>query len=127
MAQTDSDNILLITQLQHVEQTNPALVAVLTQKIKNDGYFTDPIIVDRYTNIILNGHHRTEACRSLKLRYIPVVYVDYQGLITLTTPEGNKKVTKRALLKGLQPFKTVNFPELDQTVERVKIPLTKLR
>lgn len=40
---------------------------------------TIPIIVDKDTNVILDGHHRYYAFLILKLKKIPVFYVDYKS------------------------------------------------
>ncbi|MEM0374163.1 MAG: ParB N-terminal domain-containing protein [Sulfolobaceae archaeon] len=36
-----------------------------------------PIIVDYNSNVIIDGHHRWFASRLLKLKRIPVIYIDY--------------------------------------------------
>lgn len=117
--------LLTIDSLVSVEHTNIALVRVLTNKIRNDGFFTEPILVDKDTRIILNGHHRTEACKKLGFTKIPCIVVDYQGEITVTTSRGNKPVTKEYLLSRLSPFKTVNFPQLRKS--DIIIPLYELQ
>ena len=42
-----------------------------------DNMIKQPIIVDRNTGIILDGHHRYNAARILGLKKIPVFFVDY--------------------------------------------------
>ncbi len=44
----------------------------LLRQISNDGYLNNPIIVDKNTMIILDGHHRFNAIKLLKLSLSPV-------------------------------------------------------
>ncbi len=46
----------------------------LTNQIKKDGYFRDPIIVDKNTMIILDGHHRFNASKMIGLSSSPVYF-----------------------------------------------------
>ena len=49
---------------------------LLTMTLRWDG-FTKPLIVDRVTGAILDGHHRHAVARRLELVRIPVIAVDY--------------------------------------------------
>jgi len=49
----------------------------LVQAISSRGVWTTPIIVDRHTGIILDGHHRFVAAKKLGLELIPAIVVDY--------------------------------------------------
>jgi ParB-like chromosome segregation protein Spo0J len=44
----------------------------LIKEIKKDGFINNPIIVDRNTRIILDGHHRFNAIKFLGLALSPV-------------------------------------------------------
>ncbi|KKR96535.1 MAG: ParB domain protein nuclease [candidate division TM6 bacterium GW2011_GWE2_41_16] len=46
----------------------------LFKKITGDGYINDPIIVDKNTMIILDGHHRFNVLRTLGLASSPVYF-----------------------------------------------------
>lgn len=94
------------------EVVNEELVFVLTNKIVNDGKFIEPIIIDKSTNLVLNGHHRLESCKRLKLKKIPCIVVDYKYRVSVTTFLRNIEVDKKSLMKMKLPFKTVNFPDL---------------
>lgn len=54
-------------------------VTELMNDIVRDGRLIYPILVDRETMIILDGHHRVEALKRLGARYIPAILVDYRG------------------------------------------------
>ena len=51
----------------------------VTLKTLFRGYFKKPILVDRKTNTILDGHHRHWASKRLMLKKIPCYCVDYLG------------------------------------------------
>ena len=68
--------ILKITDLRTHEELNKESL----QKIKDSmklGTFTNPIIVDRNTNVILDGMHRYELLKQLEYDLIPCQLVDY--------------------------------------------------
>lgn len=54
-----------------------AHVEDLVDAIEHEGIIRDPIIVDRRTNVVLDGMHRVSAARRLGLIGIPACYVDY--------------------------------------------------
>lgn len=50
----------------------------LQKKIAADGCITDPIIVDKNTMVILDGHHRFNAIKRLGLTHSPVFLCQLQ-------------------------------------------------
>jgi len=59
------------------EQTVPDHLTALKEEIERDGVLIRPIVVDRHSLVILDGHHRAEALLALGCRLIPVYLVDY--------------------------------------------------
>jgi ParB-like chromosome segregation protein Spo0J len=59
----------LIKQHEHIIKTH---LLEITREIKQDGFVRNPIIVDKNTMIILDGHHRFNAIKSLGLTSSPV-------------------------------------------------------
>lgn len=49
----------------------------LLAEIKKDGCIKDPIIADKNTLVILDGHHRFNALKRLGAKFCPVCLVDY--------------------------------------------------
>lgn len=66
---------------------DPRDFELLLKSMREDG-FTQPIIVQRSTNQIVDGEHRWKAAKELGLTQIPIVYVDM-------TPEQMKIATLR--------------------------------
>jgi ParB-like chromosome segregation protein Spo0J len=67
-------NICLLEHglLRQHEKINDRHVEELVCQIAQDGCVRDPIIVDKRTLIILDGHHRFNALKKLGLVRIPV-------------------------------------------------------
>lgn len=62
--------------IQH-ERVCRARLIVVYKQINEDGVIRRPVIVDKTTNVILDGHHRVQALRDLGAKRVPVVYVNY--------------------------------------------------
>ncbi|MCI4371901.1 MAG: ParB N-terminal domain-containing protein [Thermoplasmata archaeon] len=71
--------VVELAKLRGHEETRPQLLAELTAKIKRDGYLKQPILVADRDFVILDGHHRVEAVRSLGCIRIPAYLVDYDS------------------------------------------------
>lgn len=52
-------------------------LAKLVAEIRNAGVFYPPVLVDRATRVILDGHHRWQASTRLGLLVVPCYSVDY--------------------------------------------------
>jgi len=59
----------LIKQHERIRKSH---LSELIREIKHDGFVRNPIIVDKNTMIILDGHHRFSAIKSLGLTSSPV-------------------------------------------------------
>lgn len=82
------------------EQTLPGYLAQLTEEIRQDGELRQPIIVDRHSLVILDGHHRAAALKSLGCGLIPVYLVDYfHPAISVLPRRPDLPVTKEAVVR----------------------------
>jgi ParB-like chromosome segregation protein Spo0J len=61
------------------EETIPKDLTDLKDKIEKDGVLKAPILVDKNTNVVLDGMHRTAALNELGCNYTCVCYVDYEN------------------------------------------------
>lgn len=66
-----------IDDLKEHERIDPRHLLRLERLIKRDGVQRDPIIVDRKTRVVLDGHHRIEIFRRMRLKKIAAYQVDY--------------------------------------------------
>jgi hypothetical protein len=108
------------------EEIIPKILSSLVEKIKNDGVWIDPIIVDEKTMIVLDGVHRVAAAEKLGFKYIPVCLVDYDNpSIELHTWSRVFKPTRResgviidyleVFLRALNAssYRSIHIPSLD--------------
>ena len=106
--------VVELRRLHGHERIRPALLKELTEQIRRDGFLKRPILVAARDFVILDGHHRAEAIRSLGCTKIPVYLVDYESdFVSLATwPDATvvvvskKEVIRRGLTKDLFPPKT---------------------
>ena len=89
---------------------------LIFEKVKDDQYWTKPVVLDSENYLIMDGHHRFEAAKQLKLRKIPAILVSYKD-VRVWSLRTSEKVTvelvrERALLGEIYPNKTVKhkFP-----------------
>lgn len=75
----NSMQLILINTIKRHERTLGRRVANLVRAIKKEGCLKRPIIVDKRSLVILDGHHRVEALRQLGATHVPAHLVDYQS------------------------------------------------
>src|SRR2546430_6386636 len=63
--------VVEIGRLRGHERIRPALLEQLMEQIRKDGYLRRPVLVADGELVILDGHHRVEAVRSLVARLVP--------------------------------------------------------
>jgi hypothetical protein len=59
------------------EEIIPDVVDKLVAKIEADGIFTNPIMVDEKSLVVLDGMHRVAAVQKMGYRFMPVCLIDY--------------------------------------------------
>ncbi|MEW6031767.1 MAG: ParB N-terminal domain-containing protein [Bacillota bacterium] len=92
--------LLEVQALARHEEVIPEHLAALTAEIAEDGELREPIVVDRHTLVILDGHHRAEAVRALGCSLIPAYLVDYADpAIRVTTRRSEIALTKEAVVR----------------------------
>lgn len=73
----------------------------LLRQIKLAGKLKNPIVVDKNSLVILDGHHRFWAIKQLNLSSIPVVLVDYrQKKIRVFSRRKGVKVNKKMIIEA---------------------------
>ncbi len=94
-------HLVELEKLRHHEEVDPEHLRELTQQIADDRILKYAIVVDRKTNVILDGEHRYNALINLGCRRIPVIYVDYESPdIEVWAWGGNYKLTKRDVVEA---------------------------
>ncbi|MCX6818738.1 MAG: ParB N-terminal domain-containing protein [Candidatus Aenigmarchaeota archaeon] len=89
-----------ITALKEHEEIDEQHLSQLTEKIRSDGFLKDPIIVDKNTNIILDGHHRFNSLRRIGCKRIYACFVDYKSPRIRVCSRRKERVTKELVINA---------------------------
>lgn len=94
----DEEDVQLVPVewLKPHEEIKPRNRDKLLEMTKRWGGYTKPLIVDKLTGAILDGHHRYSIAEKLNLAQIPVIAVDY-----LTDESIEVDVWPSAAIEGL--------------------------
>ncbi|MEK7514182.1 MAG: ParB N-terminal domain-containing protein [Patescibacteria group bacterium] len=88
-------------KLKPHEQIRKRYLIKLARQIKRDGLIKKPIIVDRKTWVILDGHHRFASAKLLGWPSTPAHLVNYHSeKITVRSWRKNIIVTKKMVLSA---------------------------
>lgn len=124
--------IVSLKKLKEHEEIIPERFEKLKNEILSNGLLKEPIIVDKNTNIILDGHHRFNILRSLGYSKIAVQYVDYNDpKIIVDSWDGSEKQTKESVIEKVN--KGEKFPPkttkhiIPNRLKDLMISLDKLR
>ena len=130
------EGVILVetVSLRDHEEVIPDNLETRTSKLLSKGFYK-PIIVDRGSMVILDGHHKWTAAKSLGLARVPVVMVDYlvdEGVLVDVWPDcGKESVTKTEVLEmgvsgDVFPPKTSRHT-LPFKIPSIRIPLSELK
>ena len=120
--------------LRDHEEVIPNNLETRTSKLLSKGFYK-PIIVDRESMVILDGHHKWTAAKSLGLARVPVIMVDYlidESVLVDVWPDcGKESVTKTEVLEmgvsgDVFPPKTSRHT-LPFKIPSIRIPLSELK
>lgn len=100
-----------VNKLKPIEGCIKERVEYLFQKITKDKVWIKPIIIDDKFGLVLDGHHRFEVAKLMKLAKIPAVAVSYQDIkiwsLKASYNVSHKIVIQKALSGDIYPNKTV--------------------
>ena len=88
-------------KLKEHEEVSLEHLIQLKREIERDGYLKNPIIVDKNTNIILDGHHRFNSLKQLNCTKILAYFVDYNlPEIKVENWRNGEKIMKKDVIKA---------------------------
>ena len=94
--------LIEVSKLLPHEEIKQKKLRKLIDLVKKRGGLYDPILVDRETKILLDGHHRYNTALHLGLKFIPGIEVDYleDESIQVESWSGKEemKITKESVL-----------------------------
>lgn len=119
-----------IARLRPTEEVDAAHVRRIAEEMRRDGVQRRPILVERSSLAILDGHHRYHAAKTLGLPAINAVLIDYgDQRLTLSswgeTAYGRDDVLAAAASGALLPKKSTRHI-LDPPAPEAMIPLGEL-
>lgn len=124
--------LISLAELRPHEKTLKQHAKRLLKEITQDGTINIPILIDKKTRVILDGHHRYTVAKLLKLAKIPCFEVDYFDDRVISISSWRKKimVTKEDVIAAatsgfLFPHKTTRHTLL-VPYSSVPTPLTQL-
>lgn len=127
--------IVELAQLRPHEQTLPERVETMTNKLQRNDFFHKPILIDRKTMTILDGHHRHQASLRLGLLRVPAICMDYLVDERITVepwrPEELPSLAKQTILSHAQTGKLMKPKSSKHIVAfelpALEVPLSDLR
>jgi len=120
-----------LDRLRHIEDYNEERVKWLKQKIEEENIWNTPLCVDCLSGAVMDGQHRMEAAKLLKLKRVPALLLNYRDVDIWTLRPGEYEVTseeivRRAISGNIYPYKTAKH-EFSFKLPKCKIPLGGLR
>ena len=105
----------------------------LVEEIRNAGSFYPPVLVDKKTRVILDGHHRWQSSMRLSFVAVPCYAVDYleDSTIHVISRRPDVAVTKQSVLDmalsgRTYPKKTTRHTyDLPESIEPVPLDCLK--
>lgn len=123
--------LVQVARLRHIEGFSKQRVEWLTHKILSEGIWTKPVALDADHDLVLDGQHRMEVAKALKLKRIPVIRYNYSDIEVWSLRPNHtfdwKIVTDRALANLPYPYKTVKHRFPDSGLPACSIPLEALQ
>jgi ParB-like chromosome segregation protein Spo0J len=93
--------IIELRKLKEHEQVSSERLKRLKQDIKKDGFLRNPIVVDKNTNIILDGHHRYQSIKELGCSKIMAQFIDYNSSeIKVKARRKSETITKEDVIEA---------------------------
>lgn len=133
--EVDDVELVDINWLKAHEEVHQKKVIELFEMTLKWGGYTKPLLIDQETGAILDGHHRYEVGKKLKLKSLPAITINYfkDDKITVSTWPNSKikNITKKdvidmALSTNLFPPKTSKH-SLSNYLPPIMYELEKLR
>ncbi|DAC17129.1 MAG: transcriptional regulator [Euryarchaeota archaeon TMED141] len=127
--------LVQVTWLKPHEHIRPERVEQLRMKIQQNGYLHKPLLVDRVSGTILDGHHRYTAGQALGLSLLPALlfdYLDEERIRVDTWPGcGRESITKKEIIdlaiRGERTPPKTSRHHIDVPIPRIRVPLDTLR
>jgi hypothetical protein len=103
-------HLVRLEQIRPNEQHYPEHALFLADTILREQLWRIPVALERHSLAVMDGHHRLEAARRLKLALVPCLLLDYAQVEVSATRQGYvvtpQEILRRARSGELYPPKT---------------------
>lgn len=116
-------DLVPVSALKPSEQINLERAEALMHQIKDMGRWVRPLLIERDSKLVMDGHHRLFSAQKLGLVYVPAVQLSYDDpRLSVTrwadsSPMDYRDITQAALTDTLLAYKTTRH------VLRADLPL----
>ena len=121
--------LIAVALIRPTEHHYPAHAESLAADMRAHALWRVPIVLERGSNAVMDGHHRLDAARQLGLDFAPCVRLDYAQVNVHATREGYDvcpaDILRRALAADPYPPKTTRH-EFDGPLPLCNISLRVL-
>ncbi len=125
-----SIGLIAVDTLRQTEAFDEDRVTWLIGKIREDGVWRVPICIERAHHVVMDGHHRTEAARRMRLKHVPCLKFDYDEVRVYSRrpglPVSAEDVIARGLSGRIYPIKStrhefpIALPDCAYPIEALK-------
>lgn len=121
-----------LSEVLPTEAVDPDFVDTLAAGMEISGVWTHPLLLERDSLAVLDGHHRLAAAQRIGLHRIPAVRISYSSpRIQLETWRAGTEVTREEVLRRarageLLPYKSTRHVT-DFVLPQVRVPISALR
>lgn len=123
-----------ISKLKSHERINRNHLKRIIREFQTSRVIKNPVVIDRKTFVVLDGHHRVAALKILGCQKIPVMFVNYQSnKVRVYLRRKNllqeiikETVVSRAFKKNYFPIKTTRH-YISRRIKNIKYKLEKLK
>lgn len=104
-------HLVPIGRIRPSECHDPKQATVLAKMMRDKGVWHTPVMLERRSLTVMDGHHRLAAARLLELKFVPCLLLDYNQVEVNTARAGYlvtpQEIVRRAQMEDLYPPKTI--------------------
>ena len=118
-------------ELKHIEGFGKKRVKWLKDKIVKEGLWTVPLKIEKNLNLVMDGQHRMEVAKELKLNAVPCLVYCYEEVKVWSLRKNYivnaDSIIKRVLGDNIYPYKTAKHAFPDSSNKRCRFTLEELK
>ena len=123
--------LINVESIVETEEHIPERVKWLERVILKDEVWRVPLILEKKTLALMDGHHRLNAAKNIGLKCVPAILLDYyEDDVIVTSWRADYYIDRNVVLRYINegkvfPYKTTKH-QISPVPENVEIPLYSL-